>query len=475
MFNIFGNKNEKQTPEAANMFCYQCEMSMPDGCGAHGQTMGTCGKTAVEARLQDLMVYGVKGLAAYRTNARELIDMDNKEDVDRLVKIDDVAAETMYFTLTNVNFNFDEHIAQLMKLGKAGVEVMDLLSDAHTRRFGIPTPVKVSQNKAEGHAILISGHNLEMMNNLLARIKERGLDDKINVYTHSEMLPAHGYPQLREYKNLKGNIGKAWFDQTDLFTKWQGTIVVNTNCIVPKDKSKKVDNYIDRIYTYKVVGIEGAKKIENENYDELIDQTLVLPEITGFESDETLMTGHHYKTILGLAPQILEAVAAGKITKFFVIAGCDAPGKGGEYYREMAKELPDTAVIITSSCGKFRFNDIDFGNVPGTEIPRYLDLGQCNDSNGAVHIAVAVADALGVKDLNDLPVEIVLSWMEQKAVIILLALFYLGIKNIYLGPKAPQFVNSDIAQFLVDTFNIHVIDNPKDPEAEARKDLKDLL
>lgn len=475
MFGMFSGKKEDMASKDIDMFCYQCEMSMVGGCGSNGQDIGTCGKSALESRLQDMMIFGVKGLAAYRSHARELIDESSQEDRDRLLKIDDVISQSMYFTLTNVNFNFDEHIAQLMKLGSAGVEVLDLLSDSHTKHFGVPTPVKITQNRAEGHAILVSGHNLDMLSELLKRIKERGLEEKINVYTHSEMLPAHGYPHLREYKNLKGNIGKAWFDQTELFSKWQGAIVVNTNCIVPRDKSTKVDNYIDRIYTYDMVGIEGAKKIENNDYDALIDHALQLPKVSGFESDETLTTGHHYKTILTLAPQILEAVSEGKITKFFVIAGCDAPGKGGEYFREMAKELPPSAVIITSSCGKFRFNDIDFGNVPGTQIPRYLDLGQCNDSNGAVHIAIAVANALGVKDLNDLPVEIVLSWMEQKAVIILLALFSLGIKNIYLGPKAPQFINSDIANFLVDTFNIHVIDNPKEPQIQAKKDLEELL
>jgi len=475
MVNIFNGKNESKASKTVNMFCYQCEMSMANGCGSNGQDKGTCGKTELESRLQDMIVFGVKGLAAYRTHARELVDKHLKQDMDRLLKIDDVIAESMYFTLTNVNFNFDEHIAQLMKLGQAGVEVLDLLSDVHTKHFGIPTPVNVSQNNAKGHAILVSGHNLEMLNGLLKRIKERGLEDKINVYTHSEMLPAHGYPHLREYKNLKGNIGKSWFDQTELFSKWQGTIVVNTNCIVPRDKSVKVDNYIDRLYTYDIVGIEGAKKITNNNYDELIDHTIKLPEVSGFDSDEILTTGHHYKTILTLAPQILEAVNEGKITKFFVIAGCDAPGKGGEYFRQMAEALPPTAVIITSSCGKFRFNDIDFGNVPDTQIPRYLDLGQCNDSNGAVHIAMAIADALGLKDLNDLPVEIVLSWMEQKAVIILLALFSLGIKNIYLGPKTPQFVNSDIANFLVETFNLHVINNPQEPQMQAKKDLEELL
>lgn len=459
---MFGFGEKKQ--EEANMFCYQCEMSMVDGCGAHGQSMGICGKTATEARLQDLMTFGLRGLAAYRQHVIELMDESDETAVKTLREIDDAVGESLYFTLTNVNFNFDEHIAQLMKIGEAGVKVMDMLSEGHTKTLGIPTPVNVTQNRAEGKAMLVSGHNLDMLHKLLEATEGKG----INVYTHSEMLPAHAYPELKKYAHLKGNIGKAWFDQTDLFSKWQGTVVVNTNCIVPPEKSKKVENYIDRLYSYKITGIEGVKKIVNDDFSALIDQTLSLPEVSGFESDETLTTGHHYKTILTLAPQILEAVAQGKITKFFVIAGCDAPGKGGDYYREMALALPETAVIITSSCGKFRFNDIDFGTVPGTEIPRYLDLGQCNDSNGAVHIAIAVAQALGVKDLNDLPVEIVLSWLEQKAVIILLALFHLGIKNIYIGPKPPQFVNSDILNFLVENFNLHLT-------GDAKEDLKALL
>ena len=451
------------------MFCYQCEMSMPEGCGAHGQEIGICGKTATKARLQDLMVFGLKGLSAYREHARELIDMNpNAEDLKTLIEIDDVMSETLYFTLTNVNFNFDEHIAQLMKVGNAGVKVMDLLSGGHTNTLGVPTPVEVTQNKAEGKGILISGHNLDMLHKLLTRIEERGLSDKINVYTHSEMLPAHAYPELRKFKNLKGNIGKAWFDQTDVFSKWNGTCVVNTNCIVPPEKSKKVANYIDRLYTYKIVGVEGAKKIENDNFDPLIDHTLELPDVTGFDSDETLVTGHHYKTILTLAPQILDAIKSGKIKRFWVIAGCDAPGKGRNYFRELAERVPDDHVIITSSCGKFRFNDIDFGTVPGTDIPRYLDLGQCNDSNGAVHIALALADALGVEDVNDLPISIALMWMEQKAIIILLALLSLGIKDIYIGARAPQFVNEDIFNFLNEQFNLNVI---SDIEKDFGKDL----
>lgn len=415
-------------------------MSAINGCGAKGQEIGTCGKDANLAKLQDIMIYGLKGLSAYRTHADQL-GANTKV-------VDDVLAETLYFTLTNSNFNFDEHIAQLMKIGTAGIEMMNILSDAHTGHLGVPTPVTVPQNKAEGKAILVSGHNLDMLQKLLEATKDKG----INIYTHSEMLPAHGYPELRKYAHLKGNIGKAWFDQTTLFEKWNGTIIVNTNCIVPPKKSS---TYVDRLYTYSIVGIEEGKKIINDDFTDVIAQTLALPDVTGFESDETLQTGHHYKTILSLAPQVLEAVAAGKIRQFFVIAGCDAPGKGGEYYREFAKNLPEDCVIITSSCGKFRFNDIDFGTIADTGIPRYLDLGQCNDSVGGIHIALAVSQALNTP-VNDLPISIVLSWMEQKAVLVLLALFSIGIQNIYLGPKPPQFVNDDIFAFLQEHFNLHL-------------------
>lgn len=428
-------------------------MSAPIGCGNGGQDAGTCGKGSTLANLQDIMVYGLRGLSAYREHLNELAPTKTKE-------IDDVMSETLYFTLTNVNFNFDDHIAQLMKIGSAGVKAMDLLSDAHTERFGVPTPVKVTQNKAEGKAILVSGHNIDMLAKLLEATKDSG----INIYTHSEMLPAHGYPELKKYEHLKGNIGKAWFDQAKLFEDFKGAIVVNTNCIVPP---KSNCGYLDRLFTYKIVGIEGGEKIENDNFDVLIAKTLSLPDVEGFVSDESLTTGHHYKTILTLAPQILDALNSKKIRQFFVVAGCDAPGKAGEYYRELAEAIPADCVIVTSSCGKFRFNDIDFGEIEGTGIPRYLDLGQCNDSNGAVHIALALSAATGIA-VNDLPVSIVLSWMEQKAVLILLALFSLGIKNIYLGPKPPQFVSPEIFAFLQENFNLTLT-------SEAAKDLEKLL
>jgi len=430
-------------------------MSQKGGCGSTGAVVGTCGKDENLSRLQDIMIFGLKGLSAYREHLNTFKPELTKE-------IDDVMSETLYFTLTNVNFNFNDHINQLMKIGRAGSLVMDRLSNTHTNKFGIPTPVTVSQNKVEGKAILVSGHDLEMFERLLIATQDKG----INVYTHSEMLPAHGYPELRKYTHLKGNVGKAWFDQAKLMEKFPGTFVVNTNCIVPP---KKNCGYLDRLFTYKIVGVEGSTPIVDDNFDALIKRTLECEDANGIDFNETttLTTGHHYKTVLTLAPQIIKALEEGKIKQFFVVAGCDAPGKGGEYYRELTSSLPKDCVIITSSCGKFRFNDIDFGEIEGTGIPRYLDLGQCNDSNGAVEIAKALSGALNTP-INDLPISIVLSWMEQKAVIILLALFSLGVKNIYLGPKPPQFVNEDIFNFLAENFNLTLTTNAKD-------DLKKLL
>lgn len=428
------------------MFCYQCEMSCDDGCGSKGQKMGTCGKDEVLSRLQDTMIFGLKGMAAYRYHANEL--GANVKDLD------DVTAKALYFGITNANFNFNDHIEMLMEIGSAGVQSMRTLGEVHHKTFGVPVPVKVSENRAEGKCILVSGHNLSMLKKLLIATEGKG----INIYTHSEMLPAHGYPELHKFSHLKGNIGKAWHDQKKLFEKWNGTIIINTNCI---QTPPKTSTYLERFYSYSITGVEGIKYIKNDDFSEVIAQTLELPDAEGFDSNETVMTGHSFKTILSLAPQILDAVSTGKIKDFFVIAGCDAPGKDGEYFRELASRLPKTSVLLTSSCGKFRFNDIDFGNIPGTEIPRYLDLGQCNDSYGAVEIALALSDALNTP-VNELPINIQLMWMEQKAIIILLGLFSLGIKNIKIGPKKAQFFNDDIVNFLVDQFNISYTTNVND-------------
>ncbi|PEQ55169.1 hydroxylamine reductase [Bacillus thuringiensis] len=418
------------------MFCYQCEQTPTGGC----KVMGVCGKNETIASLQDTIVFGLKGIAAYRTHAAQLGYTD--------AFVDATTQEALYMTLTNSNFNEQEHIDMAMKVGKSALRVMELLDEAHTNHFGVPEPVQITQNRVEGKAIVVTGHNLFALEELLKQTE--GKD--INIYTHSEMLPAHGYPQLKKYKHLKGNIGKAWYDQRRLFEKFTGAILATTNCVMPIKGS-----YSDRFFSYDIAGLEGVQKIENDDFTPLIQKTLELPEVH-MESDEQLVTGFHHNTVLSLAPEIIDAVKEGKIKRFFVIAGCDAPGKGGEYYRELATSLPPETVILTTSCGKFRFNDVDYGVVPGTEIPRYIDLGQCNNSISTVKIAAALANAFQC-EVNVLPVSIVLSWFEQKAVAILLGLFSLGIQDIRIGPKAPEFISPGVLDVLQETFGLKLITN----------------
>lgn len=417
-----------------DMFCYQCEQTPTGGC----KVMGVCGKNETIASLQDTIVFGLKGIAAYRTHAAQLGYTD--------AFVDATTQEALYMTLTNSNFNEQEHIDMAMKVGKSALRVMELLDKAHTNHFGVPEPVQITQNRVEGKAIVVTGHNLFALEELLKQTEGK----EINIYTHSEMLPAHGYPQLKKYKHLKGNIGKAWYDQRRLFEKFTGAILATTNCVMPIKGS-----YSDRFFSYDIAGLEGVQKIENDNFAPLIQKALELPEVH-MESDEQLVTGFHHNTVLSLAPEIIEAVKEGKIKRFFVIAGCDAPGKGGEYYRELATSLPPETVILTTSCGKFRFNDVDYGVVPGTEIPRYIDLGQCNNSISTVKIAAALADAFQC-EVNELPVSIVLSWFEQKAVAILLGLFSLGIQDIRIGSKAPEFISAGMLDVLQETFGLKLI------------------
>ncbi|AWX57985.1 MULTISPECIES: hydroxylamine reductase [Brevibacillus] len=427
------------------MFCYQCEQTPTGGC----KVIGVCGKNEDLASIQDTIIFALKGIAAYATHARQLGYIDPE--------VDGITQEALYFTLTNVNFNLDEHLQMAMKVGKAAIKVMELLDRAHTDHFGVPQPITVSQNKIEGKCIVVTGHNLFALEELLKQTEGKG----INVYTHSEMLPAHGYPALKKYPHLKGNIGKAWYDQRQLFEKFPGAILATTNCVMPIRGS-----YADRFFSYDITGLENVTKIVDNDFAPLIEKALTLPEVS-IESELTLTTGYHHKTVLGIAPEIIQAVKEGQIKRFFVIAGCDAPGKGGEYYRELATSLPPETVILTTSCGKFRFNDVDFGTVPGTDIPRYIDLGQCNNSVSTITIAAALADAFEC-EVNELPVSIVLSWFEQKAVAILLGLFSLGIQDIRIGPKLPEFIQPGVLQVLQDLFHIQLI-------GDAQEDMKQML
>jgi len=426
------------------MFCYQCEQTMEGGCN---KKIGVCGKNEDIASLQDIAIFGLKGVAAYAHHARELGATDPE--------VDSIVADTLYSTLTNVNFRLNDNVDTALKVGEATIKVMDLLDKAHTDKLGIPEPVTVSEDKVEGKSILVSGHNLYALEELLKQTEGKG----INIYTHSEMLPAHGYPQLKKYSHLKGNVGQAWHDQRRLFDDFPGAILMTTNCIMPVRGT-----YRDKLFTYGVTGVEECPYIEGNDFSPVIEKALSLPD-ADVKSEKTLTTGFHHENVLKLAPQIIDAVKSGKIKRFFVIAGCDAPGSGGDYFRELAELVPKDCVILTTSCGKFRFNDIDFGDIDG--IPRYIDLGQCNNSISCVKIAVALAEAFECS-VNELPLTIVLSWFEQKAVAILLGLFSLGVKNIYLGPKPPEFVTPAVLKVLQDNFNLKLT-------GEAAADMREML
>ncbi len=441
--NIF--KKEEKTIDP--MFCYQCEQTPVGGC----TKFGVCGKNPDIASLQDTIIFGLKGVAAYRMHANELGRTDPE--------VDAIVSEALYTTLTNSNFSLEENVSMVLKVGTAAVKVMDLLDNAHTSKLGVPVPVVVSQDKIEGKCILVTGHNFYALEELLKQTEGKG----INIYTHSEMLPAHGYPELKKYSHLKGNVGKAWYDQRQVFENFPGAILGTTNCLMPITTG----TYSDRFWTYGVAGLQGIEKIKNNDFSALITRALELP-IKNADSDKTLTTGFHHSTVLAIAPEIISAVKEGKIKRFFVIAGCDAPTKGRNYYRELAEALPKECIILTTSCGKFRFNDIDFGTIPGTDIPRYIDLGQCNNSGSTVKIALALAEAFGCS-VNELPLSIVLSWFEQKAVAILLGLFSLGIQNVYVGPTAPKFITPGVLKVLQDNFNLNLI------SGDAKKDLDVMM
>ncbi|GAB6181646.1 hydroxylamine reductase [Desulfotomaculum defluvii] len=434
------------------MFCYQCEQTPKGGC----TKIGVCGKDENIASLQDTIIFGLKGVAAYATHAKELGYSDPE--------VNAITHEALYSTLTNVNFNLAETINMALKVGTATVKVMDLLDKAHLDNLGVPSPVTVTSDKIEGKCILVTGHDLLALKELLKQSEGKG----INIYTHSEMLPAHGYPELNKFKHLKGNVGKAWYDQRKLFETFPGAILATTNCVMP---IRKDATYGDRMFSFGVTGLESVKKIEGLDFTPVIEKALSLPSAPaeGVPTDvKTMTTGFHHLNVLPLAPQIIEAVKAGKIKRFFVIAGCDSPTKGRDYFRELALTIPNDCVILTTSCGKFRFNDIDFGTIEGTGIPRFLDLGQCNNSGSAVKIALALAEAFNC-GVNDLPLTIVLSWFEQKAVAILLGLFSLGVKNMYIGPKAPEFLTPGVVEVLQNTFNLQLI------SGDAQADLAKML
>jgi len=543
------------------MFCYQCEQTV----GGKGCTkIGVCGKTPEIAAMQDLLIYQLKGISIY---AKKLFDLNENVDDSIAVFVED----SLFMTLTNVNFDPNAHIIMLKKsqeikedlrkkvsdsnitsdyalydlssskeeiiedakkagimydenlnsdirsvretikyglkgiaayshqsrfikytsdevnnfyfkalasltddtltledlikvlieTGNMSVKIMEVLDTANNTVYNSPSPTKVNVNVKKGPFIIVSGHDLRDLEMLLEQTEGKG----INIYTHGEMLPSHGYPALNKYPHLAGNFGGAWQNQQKEFDNIPGCILMTTNCLM-----KPKDSYIDRIFSTSVVGFHGIKHIEKDenghkDFSEIINKSL---ELGGFKEDEEIkeiLVGFGHKATLSHADTIINAVKDGKVKHFFLIGGCDGAKPGRNYYTEFAEKIPKDCIILTLACGKYRFNKIDFGEVAG--LPRLLDVGQCNDAYSAVRIALALADAFNCS-INELPLSIILSWYEQKAVADLLALLALGVKGMYLGPSLPGFLTPNVLQFLIDNFNIK-------PISTADDDLKQIL
>jgi hydroxylamine reductase len=399
------------------------------------------------AGLQELLTYGLKGAAAYADHAHIL----GKDDE----KVYAFFHEALSY-LADPNPTVDALFTLCMKCGEANLSVMELLDAANTGTYGNPVPTSVRVTPVKGKAILVSGHDLKDLAALLEQTKGLG----INIYTHGEMLPAHGYPELKKYAHLAGNYGGAWQDQAREFEAFPGAILMTTNCI-----QKPRDSYKDRIFTCGLVGWPGVAHIGDRNFAPVIAAAQAAGGFAEDEPEKSILVGFGHNAVLGVADKVIEAVKAGQIRRFFLIGGCDGAKSGRNYYTEFAESVPADCVILTLACGKYRFNKLDFGNIGG--IPRLLDCGQCNDAYSAIKIAVALAGAFQC-GVNDLPLSLILSWYEQKACAILLTLLHLGIKNIRLGPSLPAFVTPTVLNVLVEKFNIA-------PTTDAASDLKASL
>ena len=393
------------------------------------------------AGLQELLTYGLKGTAAYADHAAILGHEDD---------------EAYAFFHEALNFlaedptDVDALLGMVLRCGEVNLKVMGLLDAANTGAYGHPVPTPVRVTPVAGKCILISGHDLKDLEELLKQTEGKG----INVYTHGEMLPAHGYPALKKYPHLVGNYGGAWQDQRKEFDAFPGSILMTTNCI-----QKPKDDYAGRIFTCGLVAWPGVAHIADRNFAPVIEAALAGPGFDQDAEDKTILVGFARDAVLGVADKVVEAVKAGKIKHFFLIGGCDGARPGRNYFTELAEAVPDDCVILTLACGKYRFNKLEFGDIGG--IPRLLDIGQCNDAYSAIQIAVALAEAFEC-GVNDLPLSIILSWYEQKAICILLTLLHLGIKNIRLGPSLPAFVSPNVLNVLVEKFNIAPISTPQE-------------
>ena len=396
--------------------------------------------------LRQTILYGLKGISAYGHQARELSYYSDNVDNFYITALEAITDNTL---------TVEELIRLTLKTGDMAIEIMKKLDEANTTIYGNPSPHTVNVHIKKGPFIIVSGHDLKDLEMLLKQTEGLG----INIYTHGEMLPSHGYEGLKKYKHLVGNFGGAWQDQQKQFDNLPGCILMTTNCLM-----RPRDTYKDRIYSTNVVGWDGIKYIEKKpdgekDFSEIIKQSLELGGFTEDQEVKEILVGFGHEAALSHAGELVEAVKSKQIRHFFLIGGCDGARPGRSYFTDFATMVPDDCMILTLACGKYRFNKLDFGTVAG--LPRLLDIGQCNDVYSAILIANALADAFGT-DVNGLPLSLIVSWYEQKAVADLLALLSLGIKNIYLGPTLPAFLSPNVLQYLVDTFQLRLISNPED-------------
>ena len=396
--------------------------------------------------LRQTILYGLKGISAYGHQARELSYYSDNVDNFYIIALEAITDNTL---------TVEELIRLTLKTGDMAIEIMKKLDEANTTIYGNPSPHPVNVHIKKGPFIIVSGHDLKDLEMLLKQTEGLG----INIYTHGEMLPSHGYEGLKKYKHLAGNFGGAWQDQQKQFDNLPGCILMTTNCLM-----RPRDTYKDRIYSTNVVGWDGIKYIEKKpdgekDFSEIIKQSLELGGFTEEQEVKEILVGFGHEAALSHAGELVEAVKSKQIRHFFLIGGCDGARPGRSYFTDFATMVPDDCMILTLACGKYRFNKLDFGTVAG--LPRLLDIGQCNDVYSAILIANALADKFDT-DVNGLPLSLIVSWYEQKAVADLLALLSLGIKNIYLGPTLPAFLSPNVLQYLVDTFQLRLISNPED-------------
>ena len=432
--------------------CFTCSGS----CGKNNNfDMNTLWTTDEDVRsLKSLILFGIRGMAAYAYHASVLGYTD--ETISKFFY-------KALFAIGTKDWGMDELLPIVLEVGEVNLRCMELLDKANTTTYGTPVPTRVPLTIEKGPFIVITGHDLKDLQLLLEQTKDKG----INIYTHGEMLPAHAYPKLKKYSHLKGNFGTAWQNQQKEFDNIPGAILYTTNCLMPVKPS-----YADRVFTTEVVSYPEIVHIgEEKDFTPVIEKALALggytkdQHMTGINGGIQVTTGFSHGTVLSVADQVIEAVKNGDIKHFFLVGGCDGARVGRNYYTEFVKQSPADSIILTLACGKYRFNDLDLGTIGG--LPRIMDMGQCNDAYSAIKVAIALAEAFEC-DVNELPLSMVLSWYEQKAVCILLTLLYLGIKNIHLGPTLPAFISPNVLNFLVENYGISPISTPEE-------DLKKLL